>query len=254
VIEFAIDDLPRMQFSSACVPKEGRHGKTQPQIVMKKSLLTPRLKNSARAPQTVPHNAPATARLAPIERQIYLIRGQKVMLDRDLALLYGVETRALNQAVRRNTERFPCDFMFSLNAQETQRMRSQIVIASPGNGSSTSTLRKRNLRYRPLVFTEQGIAMLSSVLRSSRAILVNVEIMRAFVRLRQLLASHAELAHKLAALEKKYDRKFKIVFDAIRQLMTEPKSEPAPSRREIGFHAIAAKPENRPRLRSRIPG
>jgi hypothetical protein len=187
-----------------------------------------------------------------IERQIHLIRGQKVMLDVDLALLYGVETRVLNQAVRRNLERFPQDFMFLLDASEARLMRSQSVIASDEVKTAVAISRKRNLRHQPFVFTEQGIAMLSSVLRSPRAILVNVEIMRTFVRLRQWMASNAELARKLAALEKQYDRKFKIVFDAIRELMTEPRPERAAVRREIGFHTLAAKPQNGQRLRSKF--
>jgi phage regulator Rha-like protein len=143
------------------------------------------------------------------------------MLSPHLAELYGVEQRALIQAVNRNAERFPADFMFQLTRQEVRDSRSQIVILKQG----------QNIKYLPYAFTEQGVAMLSSVLRSKRAIQVNVEIMRSFVRLRQLLASHADLAQKLEELEKKYDAQFKIVFDAIRQLM----SEPVRPRREIGF-------------------
>jgi len=156
-----------------------------------------------------------------IEKSILLIRGQKVMLDTDLANLYGVETRTLTQAVKRNAERFPSDFMFQLTRDEFDSLRSQIVI-SKGKGGR---------RYRPYAFTEQGVAMLSTVLRSKRAVQVNVEIMRAFVRLRQMLAAHKDLAHKLAALEKKYDEQFKVVFDAIRNLMT-PIEKP---RKKIGF-------------------
>jgi hypothetical protein len=159
-----------------------------------------------------------------IERSILLIRGQKVMLDSDLASLYGVETRALVQAVQRNLDRFPDDFMFQLTRDEFDDLRSQTVTSSPGWGGR---------RYPPYAFTEQGVAMLSSVLRSKRAVQVNVEIMRAFVRLRRLLAEHAELARKLDALEKKYDAQFKVVFDAIRELMTPP----PPERRRIGFRA-----------------
>jgi len=162
-----------------------------------------------------------------IERAIFLIRGQKVMLDADLAALYEVETKALVQAVKRNIERFPEDFMFQLSSQEFANLRSQIVTSSWG-GRRTS----------PYAFTEQGVAMLSSVLRSKRAVQVNVEIMRTFVRLREMLASHKDLAHKLEALEKKYDAQFKAVFDAIRQLMIPP--EP-PKRGRIGFHS--GKPE-----------
>jgi len=156
-----------------------------------------------------------------IEKAILLIRGQKVMLDADLAELYGVETRVLVQAVKRNIERFPDDFMFQLSQKEFTILRSQFVTSSGWGGR----------RYPPYAFTEQGVAMLSSVLRSQRAIQVNIEIMRAFIRLRQMLASHVELARKLDALENKYDAQFKQVFEAIRQLMTPPE----PKRRPIGF-------------------
>jgi hypothetical protein len=158
-----------------------------------------------------------------IESRILLIRGQKVILDADLAALYEVEAKALNQAVKRNTKRFPEDFMFQLTAEEAGVLRSQIVTLKTGRG--------RHRKYLPYAFTEQGIAMLSSVLRSERAILVNIEIMRAFVRLRQMLVSNAQLARKLAALEGKYDAQFKIVFDAIRKLMIPPEQK----RRAIGF-------------------
>jgi hypothetical protein len=158
-----------------------------------------------------------------IEKAILLIRGQKVMLDADLAELYGVETRVLVQAVKRNMERFPQDFMFQLNKDAVDFLRSQIVTLKKGRGQHS--------KYLPYAFTEQGVAMLSSVLRSRRAIQVNIEIMRAFIRLRQMLASHVELARKLDALEKKYDAQFKQVFEAIRQLMTPPE----PKRRPIGF-------------------
>ena len=157
-----------------------------------------------------------------IEQSILLVKGQKVMLDSHLAELYGVETRMLLQAVSRNQNRFPEDFMFQLSEGEYRALRSQIVISKKGRGGR---------RYRPYVFTEQGVAMLSSVLRSARAIRVNVEIMRAFVRLRRMLASNEELARKLAALERKYDAQFKVVFDAIRELMAPP----TPKRRRIGF-------------------
>jgi len=155
-----------------------------------------------------------------ITRAIFLIRGQKVMLDTDLAALYGVDTGALNRAVRRNRGRFPDDFMFQLSSQETERLRCQIGISRWGGR-----------RYQPYAFTEQGVAMLSSVLHSERAVRVNIEIMRAFVQLRQMLSSHADLARKLEALENKYDAQFKVVFDAIRELMTPPE----PPRRRIGF-------------------
>lgn len=162
-----------------------------------------------------------------IERRILLLRGQKVLLDVDLAQLYQVEVRTLNQAVRRNRERFPEDFMFQVTETEAESiLRSQFVISKPGPGSG-------GRRYLPLSFTEQGVAMLSSVLRSPRAVQVNIAIMRAFVQLRQLLASNADLARKLAALEDKYDAQFKVVFDAIRELMTDDKAK---RRREIGFH------------------
>ena len=155
-----------------------------------------------------------------ITRAILLIRGQKVILDADLAELYDVETKALNRAVKRNIERFPRDFVFELTKVEAERLRCQ-----------SGTSKRGGRRYRPYAFTEQGVAMLSSVLHSQRAIRVNIEIMRAFVQLRQLLSSHADLARKLEALEKKYDAQFKVVFDAIRELMAPP----APPKRRIGF-------------------
>ncbi len=157
-----------------------------------------------------------------IQQSIVAIRGQRVMLDSDLAALYGVATRVLVQAVQRNLERFPEDFMFRLTREEFEALRSQIVISNPGRGGR---------RALPYAFTEQGVAMLSSVLRSERAIRVNIEIMRAFVRLREMLASHGELARRLDELEQRYDEQFKAVFDAIRQLMTPS----APARRRLGF-------------------
>jgi len=157
-----------------------------------------------------------------IERQILLYRGQKVLLDVHLAALYGVTTKRLNEQVKRNRSRFPDDFTFQLTPDEVDTLRSQIATSKGGRGGR---------RYAPYVFTEQGVAMLSTVLNSERAIQVNIEIMRAFVRLRQLLASNDRLARKLEALEKKYDAQFKVVFDAIRQLMTPPE----PKRRKIGF-------------------
>jgi hypothetical protein len=144
------------------------------------------------------------------------------MLDTDLAGLYGVGAKALNQAVKRNWERFPEDFMFQLTWEEAENPRSQIVTLKPGG----------NIKYRPYAFTEQGVAMLSSVLRGKRAVRVNIEIMRAFVQLRQMLLSNTDLARKLTALEKKYDAQFKVVFDAIRELTAPP--EPLGKRR-IGF-------------------
>ena len=157
-----------------------------------------------------------------IERAILLIHSQKVMLDRDLASLYQVTTKALNRAVQRNLSRFPEDFMFRLSAEEFESLRCQFG-TSKGRGGR---------RYLPYAFTEQGVAMLSSVLRSERAVLVNVEIMRAFVRMRQLLATNADLARRLDALEKKYDGQFKVVFEAIRELMSPP---PEPKRGKFGF-------------------
>jgi hypothetical protein len=149
------------------------------------------------------------------------------MLDSDLAALYGVETKVLNQAVRRNIERFPEDFMFQLTSDEAERLRSQSVTSKSGRGGR---------RTAPYAFTEQGVAMLSSVLSSPSAIRVNIEIMRAFVRLRQMATSNADLARKLNALERKYDGQFKIVFAAIREL-TEP---PIKKRsRRIGFRSDA---------------
>ncbi len=169
---------------------------------------------------------PAGQSLVPaerIERCIHVIREQKVMLDADLAGLYEVETGGLVRAVKRNLDRFPDDFMFQLTEEEFAILRCQSGTSSQWGGR----------RFRPYAFTEQGVAMLSSVLRSKRAVQVNVEIMRAFVRLRQLLASHADLLRKLEALEKKYDAQFKVVFEAIRQLMAPPPPEPKKGR--IGF-------------------
>jgi len=161
----------------------------------------------------------------PLERAIRVLRGHRVMLDQDLAALYGVEVKALNQAVKRNRSRFPDDFMFQLDTKEAASLRSQTVTAK--------TTGRGGRRTRPYAFTEQGVAMLSSVLRSERAVQVNIEIMRAFVRLRQMLAANADLARKLSALERKYDAQFRVVFDAIRELMTPPPKE----KRRIGFHA-----------------
>lgn len=158
-----------------------------------------------------------------IGQRILLIRGLKVMLSTHLAELYNVEARVLNQAVKRNVSRFPEDFMFQLNSAEAEQLVSQNVI--PHKKYFGGSL--------PYAFTEQGVAMLSSVLNSERAIKVNIEIMRAFVRFRQILASNTELAKRLDALEKKYDAQFKLVFDAIRQLMAPP--EPEPPKKRIGF-------------------
>ena len=161
--------------------------------------------------------------LAKIEQRIFLVRGQKVMLDADLAEIYRVPTKSLNLAVKRNADRFPEDFMFQLTDDEVAGLRFHFETSKRGRGGR---------RYAPYAFTEQGVAMLSSVLRSSRAVQVNIAIMRTFVRLREMLLSNAELARKLAALENKYDAQFKVVFDAIRELMLPLD----PPRRQIGFH------------------
>ena len=163
-----------------------------------------------------------------IERSIVLLREQRVMLDAELADLYAVETKVLLQAVRRNSDRFPEDFMFQLSKEEFAILRSQSVTSRSAWGGR---------RYPPYAFPEQGVAMLSSVLRSSRAVQVNIEIMRAFVRLREMLASHRDLAKRLDDLEQRYDAQFKAVFDAIRQLMAPPEQP----RRQIGFRSGAPK-------------
>lgn len=155
-----------------------------------------------------------------IKKRILLIRGQKVMLDADLAELYRVETKAVKRAVKRNAARFPEDFCFQLSIVEVEDLRYHFGASSWGGS-----------RYAPFAFTEQGVAMLSSVLHSKRAVKVNIEIMRAFVRLRELLSSHKDLARKLEELDGKYDAQFKVVFDAIRQLMTPP----AKPKKQIGF-------------------
>jgi hypothetical protein len=165
----------------------------------------------------------ALVRVERIERAMLTVRGHHVLLDADLAVLYGVEVKALNQAVRRNKARFPRDFMFQLTRDEARRLRSQVVTLDAGRG--------RHRKYLPKAFTEQGVAMLSSVLRSPRAIRVNIEIMRAFVHLRGVLGVHGELARKIDALERKCDGQFGVVFEAIRKLMTPPRRAP----RMIGF-------------------
>ena len=169
-----------------------------------------------KAPQTL-------TPLKTIESRIFILRGHRIMLDAHLAELYEVETKMLNRAVRRNRDRFPEDFTFQVTPEEFDYLRRHFGTSSLWGGR----------RYFPFAFTEQGVAMLSSVLRSKRAVRVNVEIMRAFVRLRQWLLTHEELAKKLDALEKKYDTQFKVVFDAIRRL-TAP---PDPPRHRIGFHS-----------------
>jgi len=159
-------------------------------------------------------------RVEQIEERIFLIRGHKVMLDRHLAELYAVETKQLKRSVRRNAKRFPGDFMFELTKTEFDDLRRQFGTSSWGGS-----------RYPPMAFTEQGVAMLSSVLNSDRAIEVNIEIMRAFLKLRQMLDAHKDLRRKLAELEKKYDDQIKIVFEAIAELMVPPEQD----RKEIGF-------------------
>ena len=172
------------------------------------------------------------------ERRILLLRSQRVMLDSDLAELYGVETKALNRAVKRNLDRFPEDFAFQLTREEFEALRCQFGTSKQSDPTAlryqieTSKPTRGGRRYLPYAFTEQGVAMLSSVLRSTRAVQVNIAIMRAFVRLRELLSTHADLARKLAEMERKYDSQFKVVFDAIRQLMTPPD----PPKRRIGFN------------------
>jgi hypothetical protein len=203
-----------------------------------------------------------TKEIIPLERvaqSIYLLRGQKVMLDVDLAVLYGVATKVLNQAVKRNRERFPPDFTFQLNGKETANLRSRFVISSlqpaknQGNLSNrsqfvTGSFKHRETRSRPYAFTEQGVAMLSSVLNSERAVKVNIAIMRAFVNLRETLETNRELARKFAELEKrvgKHDEKIDAILEAIRQLMAPP-TKP---RREIGFHIRERAPRYRTRER-----
>jgi hypothetical protein len=160
----------------------------------------------------------AAALVVPIDELLLILRGERVILDRTLARLYGVSTGELNQAVRRNIGRFPVDFAFQISQEEAAHLISQSVISKSGRGGS---------RHLPYAFTEQGVAMLSSVLRSPRAVSVNIEIMRTFVRLRRLLVSHAELERKLTDLEQKYDAQFRVVFDAIRALMEPiPEGEP----------------------------
>ena len=161
--------------------------------------------------------------IVPIERvteKIYLIRGMRVMLDRDLAKLYGVETKVFKQAVKRNINRFPEDFMFELTGDEFKNLRSQFVTSSWGGP-----------RYIPMAFTEQGVAMLSSVLKSDRAVQVNIQIMRAFIKMRQMYISHEDLKQKIIAMERKYDKQFQIVFEAIKQLLEEDE-KPKP---KIGY-------------------
>lgn len=159
---------------------------------------------------------------------VHMVRGEKVLVDADLASLYGVSTGALNQAVKRNAARFPDDFMFQLTTVEAEailRSRSQFVTLKRG----------QNIKYLPYAFTEQGVAMLSSVLRSPRAVAVNIAIMRTFVQLRRLMDSNRQLARKIEAMEKKYDEQFAVVFDAIKRLIAEDDARKAQPKRRIGF-------------------
>lgn len=179
-----------------------------------------------------------------IAQLVFFIRGEKIILDRDLASLYGVTTKALNQAVKRNVARFPVDFMFQISKSEYEVLRSQFVTLAKGSrptqtgrasflrSQSVTLKRGQHLKYLPFAFTEQGVAMLSSVLRSSRAGEVNIAIMRTFVQLRRLMETNRDLAQKIEALEKKYDQQFAVVFAAIKELITPP----APARKQIGFH------------------
>lgn len=185
----------------------------------------------------MPEITPKPENLVPLVR---FVRGEKVLLDADLALLYGVQARALNQAVARNRRRFPDDFMFQLSAEEYEGIRSQIVTGSraPDRDSSQSVIssrKHRGLSYRPYAFTEQGVAMLSSVLRSPRAVEVNIAIMRTFVQLRRLMDSNRDLARRIEALESRYDEQFAAVFDAIKRLIAEDDTRKVRPKRGIGF-------------------
>ncbi len=169
---------------------------------------------------------------------VLAIRGEKVLLDADLAELYGVGTKVLNQALKRNLDRFPADFMFQLTTEEWERLRSQSVTASSKAAPMRSqivTASRRNISALPYAFTEQGVAMLSSVLRSPQAVEVNIAIMRTFVQLRRLMDSNRDLARKIEAMEMKYDEQFAIVFDAIKQLIAEDEVRKAKPKRTIGF-------------------
>jgi hypothetical protein len=172
----------------------------------------------------------------PIVRRIHVIRGRRVIVDSDIAALYRVSTKSLLQAIRRNRARFPSDFAFQLTAKEDSVLRSQIVTSKRGDG-------RGGRRYRPYVFTEQGVAMLASVLRSPRAIRTNIEIVRTFVRIRHLLATHAELSQRLDLIERRCDENFEAIDDALRRLMAEPDDWAA--REKVGFHAERS-PAERP--------
>lgn len=184
----------------------------------------------AKRTKTAPAKASEDLAMERLALMVHLIRGEKVMLDSDLAALYGVQTKVLNQAVRRNIDRFPQDFMFQLSEDEKVSLRSQFVTLKRGE----------HRKYLPYAFSEQGVAMLSSVLRSPRAVEVNIAIMRTFVQLRRLMDSNALLADKIEQLEKKYadhDQQFQLVFDAIKKLITSP----ATPGKEMGFHTISGR-------------
>lgn len=172
-----------------------------------------------------------------VARLVHTVRGERVLFDADLAALYGVTTAALNQAAKRNKERFPADFMFRVTTEEWSAIRTQIVTASVRAAmmSQIVTSSRRKLVAPPYAFTEQGVAMLSSVLRSVRAVEVNIAIMRTFVELRRLMDSNRELARRIEAMEKKYDERFAIVFDAIKRLIAEDDARKAAPKRRIGF-------------------
>ena len=191
-------------------------------------------------PRATASNLDAQSLASTIEAQVLVIRGHRVLLAQQLAALYGVETKVLNQAVQRNLDRFPQDFMFRLERDDLAALRSQTVTLNAqvldskqfSVAAGLTGERGAHAKYTSYAFTEQGVAMLSSVLKSERAIAVNIEIMRSFVKLRSMLSEHVDMKRKLNQLEKKYDEKFRVVFDAIHQLMTPP--EPAKKRR-IGF-------------------
>jgi len=192
-------------------------------------IRPPTMASTTRKPAPKPEN------LVPL---VLLVRNEKILLDSDLAGLYGVGTKVLNQAVRRNAGRFPPDFMFQLTADETARLRSQIVTSrQPATAmrSQSVTASRRNIGALPYAFTEQGVAMLSSILRSPRAVEVNIAIMRTFVQLRRLMDSNRELARRIEALERRYDEKFDTVFDAIKRLIAEDDARKAKPKRSIGF-------------------
>lgn len=177
-----------------------------------------------------------------VEKRIIVLRGSKVILSNDLARLYDVEHRVLMQAVKRNMDRFPSDFMFQLSRNELEAIKTQgqftkEITTATGEAGGNSQ-RGKHMKYLPFAFTEQGVAMLSSVLRSKRAIQVNIEIMRTFVNLQRMMVSYSEISQKIEKMEKKYDAQFRIVFDAIRQLMAPPH----PRKNQVGFHAELVTP------------